>query len=400
MVYEPDGSPPSWVRQKDHRAPGVPRRPSLPSRPPEALFIMKFFTTFSLFGALAAALPTLSPEHVEAIRSWDLVADNTRALEARQSSDVRNELQTGGTCPPVILIWARGSTEEGNMVCTHSQHPLESTPHTHTIDREPSAPPLPTHWKPTTAPTTSGSKGSAAPTRPPSSTTSSPTAPPPPPSPRARPSSNWPTLNVPRPRSLWAGTGTYFPPSPAWLQADTLPPPAKEPRSSPRPSATAPPSSGSKSRAPRSLATPRTSRTRASSPTTPPAVSPSTAPSATASARARSSSRPHISSTLTRRRARRPSSCLQELRRAEEGAGALDGCAGTRWAMKCLVDDFVMIFMYYGTQHKYGYLPTHAILSPCKSYAKPGPFPNQVHEPGQGQGPSTHHAQVSLPPSG
>ncbi|KAK0741372.1 cutinase-domain-containing protein [Schizothecium vesticola] len=76
---------------------------------------MKFFITFSLFGALVAALPALSPEHIEAIRSWDLVADSTRALETRQSSNVRNELQTGGTCPPVILIWARGSTEEGNM---------------------------------------------------------------------------------------------------------------------------------------------------------------------------------------------------------------------------------------------------------------------------------------------
>jgi len=78
---------------------------------------MRFFTTFSLFGALVAALPALSPEHIEAIRSWNLVADSTRALETRQSSNVRNELQAGGMCPPVILIWARGSTEEGNMVC-------------------------------------------------------------------------------------------------------------------------------------------------------------------------------------------------------------------------------------------------------------------------------------------
>lgn len=121
---------------------------------------------------------------------------------------------------------------------------------------------------------------------------------------------------------------------------------AKAPPSSPRPSATAPLPSGSRSRAPRSLATPKTSRTTVSSPTTPPAVSPSTAPSATASARARSLSRPLILSTLTRRRDRRPSSCLQELRRAEEGVGAEDGCGGTRWAMIYLVDDFVMIFMY------------------------------------------------------
>ena len=89
-----------------------------PASQPEIHLNMKFFATFPLFGAFAMAFPTLTPEHVETIRSWDLVAEHTQALEIRQGSNTRNELQTGGTCPRVILIWARGSTEEGNMVLT------------------------------------------------------------------------------------------------------------------------------------------------------------------------------------------------------------------------------------------------------------------------------------------
>jgi cutinase len=77
---------------------------------------MKFLSIVSLFGTLATALPALTPQHIEEIRSWDLVTEHTRSLETRQSGNVRNELQNGGTCPPIILIWARGSTEEGNMV--------------------------------------------------------------------------------------------------------------------------------------------------------------------------------------------------------------------------------------------------------------------------------------------
>ncbi len=68
---------------------------------------MKFFATVSLLAGLGAALPTA----VE-------VNSNEAGIEARQSSsDTRNELQTGGACPPVIFIFARGSTESGNLVC-------------------------------------------------------------------------------------------------------------------------------------------------------------------------------------------------------------------------------------------------------------------------------------------
>ena len=70
---------------------------------------MKFFATISLFAGLGAALPTALE-----------IVPTAEGIEARQtSSDTRNELQTGGTCPPVIFIFARGSTESGNLVFIH-----------------------------------------------------------------------------------------------------------------------------------------------------------------------------------------------------------------------------------------------------------------------------------------
>ncbi|KAK4096466.1 carbohydrate esterase family 5 protein [Parathielavia hyrcaniae] len=69
---------------------------------------MKFFAAVSLFAGLGAALPTgldLAPAPAE------------EGIEARQffGGTTRNELQQGGTCPRVIFIYARGSTESGNM---------------------------------------------------------------------------------------------------------------------------------------------------------------------------------------------------------------------------------------------------------------------------------------------
>jgi cutinase len=70
---------------------------------------MKFFATLSLLAGLATALPTaveIAP------------AASEEGIEARQLfGNTRNELQTGGTCPRVIFIFARGSTESGNLVC-------------------------------------------------------------------------------------------------------------------------------------------------------------------------------------------------------------------------------------------------------------------------------------------
>lgn len=65
---------------------------------------MKFFT-ISLFTALAATSPIL------------VVAPES-AVEVRQlGSTTRNELETGSApCPKAIFIFARGSTESGNMV--------------------------------------------------------------------------------------------------------------------------------------------------------------------------------------------------------------------------------------------------------------------------------------------
>ncbi|KAK0733132.1 cutinase-domain-containing protein [Lasiosphaeria miniovina] len=72
---------------------------------------MKLFTALHLVVGLAAALPS----RIEEIRSWQLVEEHTQSLESRASSETRNELQAGGTCPPIIFIYARGSTEGGNL---------------------------------------------------------------------------------------------------------------------------------------------------------------------------------------------------------------------------------------------------------------------------------------------
>ncbi|KAK0639790.1 cutinase-domain-containing protein [Cercophora newfieldiana] len=64
---------------------------------------MKFLATFAALAGVGSALPALSEQQIQEIRS-------------RQSSDTRNELSSGtGACPPIIFIHARGSTESGNM---------------------------------------------------------------------------------------------------------------------------------------------------------------------------------------------------------------------------------------------------------------------------------------------
>lgn len=74
----------------------------------------------ALFTALAAASPIAiaiaEPEPV-AVSNVIIVPEDT--VEVRQlGSSTRNELETGtsAACPKAILIFARGSTETGNMV--------------------------------------------------------------------------------------------------------------------------------------------------------------------------------------------------------------------------------------------------------------------------------------------
>lgn len=67
---------------------------------------MKFSLAItSIFAGMAAAVPT----------GIELVPGD--ALEARQISGrlTRNDLQDGGDCPQAIFIFARGSTESGNL---------------------------------------------------------------------------------------------------------------------------------------------------------------------------------------------------------------------------------------------------------------------------------------------
>lgn len=77
---------------------------------------MKTFAIFSLLAALSIASPVAIPEP----EPLDIAIPNPEAntLEARQSDITRNELTTGSSsaCPKVIFIFARASTEAGNMV--------------------------------------------------------------------------------------------------------------------------------------------------------------------------------------------------------------------------------------------------------------------------------------------
>jgi cutinase len=75
---------------------------------------MKFFA-LSVMTALAAASPVSSTAQF-----------SENEVQARQfgfGTSTRNELENGraGACPKVIFIFARASTETGNMVCRVSQ---------------------------------------------------------------------------------------------------------------------------------------------------------------------------------------------------------------------------------------------------------------------------------------
>lgn len=72
---------------------------------------MKFLAIVSLCAALVAAAPIEGPVEVA-------VDASVAELEVRQTGLTRNELESGSNsaCPRVIFIFARASTELGNMV--------------------------------------------------------------------------------------------------------------------------------------------------------------------------------------------------------------------------------------------------------------------------------------------
>lgn len=77
---------------------------------------MKFLVVSAL-AAIASASPIAVSKRVADVNSKPVYEVEVRQL----SSSTRNELETGTTpCPKAILIFARGSTEAGNMVCSHT----------------------------------------------------------------------------------------------------------------------------------------------------------------------------------------------------------------------------------------------------------------------------------------
>lgn len=82
------------------------------------------YLAISLLSALAAASPVLVVAPASAVEV-ERAIEIQSAIDARQiSSTTRTELESGSApCPKAILIFARGSTESGNMVsqrmCKH-----------------------------------------------------------------------------------------------------------------------------------------------------------------------------------------------------------------------------------------------------------------------------------------
>lgn len=74
---------------------------------------MKFLPLLSATVALASAIPVAEPASASEAELFEV-----EFFEAQAAVTTRNDLQNGssGSCPAVILIYARGSTEAGNMV--------------------------------------------------------------------------------------------------------------------------------------------------------------------------------------------------------------------------------------------------------------------------------------------
>lgn len=114
------------------------------------------FLALSMLASLAAASPITH------------AAPETDTLEIRQfglgGSSTKNELEQGNSssCPKAIFIFARASTETGNMVCHHYWHYAISVLSNIYNRAHPPAPQSPGPLNAPTAPTKSGFKVSAA----------------------------------------------------------------------------------------------------------------------------------------------------------------------------------------------------------------------------------------------
>ncbi|KAK0617495.1 cutinase-domain-containing protein [Immersiella caudata] len=78
---------------------------------------MKFFFAITTLASLvlAALLAPADTVSVEEILPWKTPLTSSAKQLQKRAVDTRNELQQGGTCPPVTFISAHGSTENGNL---------------------------------------------------------------------------------------------------------------------------------------------------------------------------------------------------------------------------------------------------------------------------------------------
>ncbi|KAK4227892.1 family 5 putative carbohydrate esterase [Podospora fimiseda] len=76
---------------------------------------MKFLTAITALASVVSALPTEDVRARQLIESHEQTMEYLKARAWDTTGETANELLDGGACPPVIWIYARGSTEGGNL---------------------------------------------------------------------------------------------------------------------------------------------------------------------------------------------------------------------------------------------------------------------------------------------